>query len=65
MNGLATLASIAQAVRDGMGTAKAALVFHHAPKPVSVNEFSDALHAVCRPRYPNARVMRAAHLGRP
>ncbi|KEY72766.1 hypothetical protein S7711_02550 [Stachybotrys chartarum IBT 7711] len=45
-----------------MGTAKAALVFHHAPKPVSVNEFSDALHAICRPRYPNARVMRAAHL---
>ncbi|KAL6794559.1 hypothetical protein GGI42DRAFT_139068 [Trichoderma sp. SZMC 28013] len=30
------------------------LAFHHASKPISVNEFRDAVLATCRPRFPTA-----------
>ncbi|KAI8661814.1 PA14 domain-containing protein [Fusarium keratoplasticum] len=41
---------------NGMTTA--ARVFHHAPRPISIAEFRDAVEAVCRPRFPAARSAR-------
>ncbi|KAF4451355.1 putative tRNA(Ile)-lysidine synthase [Fusarium austroafricanum] len=36
----------------------AARVFHHAPRPISVTEFKDAIDVVCRSRFPTARFAR-------
>ncbi|KAG5793590.1 hypothetical protein H9Q69_007369 [Fusarium xylarioides] len=33
-------------------------VFHHAPRPIQIGEFKDAVDAVCRPRFPTARFAR-------
>ncbi|RSL99350.1 hypothetical protein CDV31_012216 [Fusarium ambrosium] len=41
---------------NGMTTA--ARVFHHAPRPISIAEFRDAVEAVCPPRFPAARSAR-------
>ncbi|EHK18712.1 uncharacterized protein TRIVIDRAFT_193824 [Trichoderma virens Gv29-8] len=39
------------------------LAFHHASKPISVNEFRDAVLATCRPRFPMAYYARPQRIG--
>lgn len=38
-------------------------VFHHAPRPIQISEFKDAVDAVCRPRFPTARFARPQRIG--
>ncbi|KAF4957065.1 hypothetical protein FSARC_11411 [Fusarium sarcochroum] len=40
----------------------AARVFHHAPRPISLTEFRDAVEATCRPRFPTARSAKAQRI---
>jgi hypothetical protein len=38
-------------------------VFHHAPRPIQISEFKDAVDAICRPRFPTARFARPQRIG--